>query len=95
LMHIGWISWASRTLSSAVSRSPLAVGGRDPTADLRLMCISPGRGATNAPPPYPLTPPIARPPMMYFWRSRYTSDTGSANMIANALNSDQGVWVAN
>jgi hypothetical protein len=42
---------------------------------------------------YPFTPPMARPPMMYFWRNRYTIDTGSANMIAKALNSDHGVWV--
>ncbi len=33
--------------------------------------------------------------MMYFCRKMYTIETGSANMIANALNSDHGVWVAN
>ena len=33
--------------------------------------------------------------MMYFCRKMYTIETGSANMIANALNSDHGVVVAN
>ncbi len=44
---------------------------------------------------YPLTPPMAKPPMMYFCRKMYTSETGRANRIAKALNSAHGVVVAN
>ena len=34
----------------------------------------------------PLTPPTVRPPTMYRWKKKYTTDTGSANRIANAAN---------
>ena len=29
---------------------------------------------------------------MYFWRKKNTIETGAANRIANAANSDHGVW---
>ena len=51
--------------------------------------------ASSEPRAQPLTPPTASPPTMYRWNTRYTTETGSANRIANAAKSDHGVVVAN
>src|SRR5439155_12212119 len=45
-------------------------------------------------PNYPLTPPTVSPPTMYFCSDRYTTETGSATMIAIAENLDHGVLPA-
>src|SRR5438093_7156624 len=37
---------------------------------------------------------MVRPPTVYVCREGYTTDTGSATMIAIAENLDQGVWPA-
>src|SRR5205814_5656548 len=42
----------------------------------------------------PFTPPTVSPPTMYFCSERYTTETGSATMIAIAENLDHGVFPA-
>ncbi len=42
----------------------------------------------------PFTPPIASPPTMYRWKTRYTRETGSATRIENAESTFHGVVAA-